>query len=73
VLRKIGMQGRRITTQAEADELNAFAEKMQFQDQHGRRLRFVVSTDESCWAEFCELWPRVAEWARVTPDLPRSA
>jgi len=59
------MQGRRITTQAEADEMNELAERMRFRDQHGRPLRFSVATDESMWAEFCELWPRVSEWARV--------
>ena len=58
------MTGRRIKTQQEADEMNAHAEKMGYHI-NGKPLRFVVSTVESEWAEFCELWPRVAEWATI--------
>lgn len=61
------MTGRRIQTQAEADALNAEAERMGY-NVDGKPLRFVVSTPESEWAEFCELWPRVAKWARVVPN-----
>jgi hypothetical protein len=55
--------GRRIKTQAEADYWNA----LDCRDSRGNRITFVVSTPESEWAEFCELWPRVAEWAKVWP------
>ena len=57
---------RRIRTQEEADHWNAMNITA---DRTGKRIVFIVSTDENVWAEFCELRPRVAEWARIVPDV----
>lgn len=53
--------GRRIRTQEEADYWNARI----------TGVVFVVSTPELEWMEFCQLWPRVAEWARICPQIEK--